>query len=126
MKSTKLYLIAMLTIAGFTFYSCDNEVPDIDNGDDNETAESHVIAASSGEANYLLTSDALNEGTVTIASSGYETESGAYWVYYQDKYLFRLAYNQGSAGVSSSYVLNNQGKVIERDHTYEIKRFTSY
>lgn len=125
MKSIK-YLIAMLVVAGLAFYSCDNETPGIDDGDGDETTESYVIAASSGEANYLLTSDALNSGSVSIANNGYETETGAYWVYYQDKYLFRLAYNQGNAGVSSSYILNNQGKVTERNHTYEIKRFTSY
>ena len=40
--------------------------------------------------------------------------------------MYRLVYNQGNAGVTSSYVLNTEGKVKERDNTYEIKRFTSY
>ena len=44
----------------------------------------------------------------------------------KDKYLYRLVYNQGNAGVTSSYVLNAEGKIKERDNTYEIKRFTSY
>ena len=37
-----------------------------------------------------------------------------------------MVYNQGNAGVTSSYVLNAEGKIKERDNTYEIKRFTSY
>ncbi|HBX19657.1 MAG TPA: hypothetical protein DEF88_04325, partial [Porphyromonadaceae bacterium] len=48
-------------------------------------------------ASYLLTSDVLNTGSVTTYKNGTITESGSYWVYFQDKYLFRLVYNQGSA-----------------------------
>src|SRR5690606_33305330 len=89
-------------------------------------SESYVIVAGSDEASYLLTSESLNTGSITNAKNGEETENGTYWVYYQDKYLFRLVYNQGNAGISSSYILDDQGKVKERNNTYEIKRFTSY
>lgn len=126
MKLSKLYLVATLFVAGLLFASCDdNEVPEIDNGD-NDVTEKYIIAAGSDEANYLLTSDALDDGSITTVNNGLETETGTYWIFYQDKYLFRLVYNQGNAGISSSYLLDKNGKVKERDNTYEIKRFTSY
>lgn len=128
----KLYLAAaVMLLAGLTFYSCDNDDPVIDDDDDEEVISNYVIATtsvtSSGDASYhLLTSDKLNDGTITSVNNGFEVESGTYWVYYQDKYLFRLVYRQGSPGVSSSYVLNDQGGVTVRNKVYEIKRLTSY
>ena len=68
----------------------------------------------------------IGEGTITTANNGLVTETGSFWIFYKDKYLYRLVYNQGNAGISSSYVMNADGKVEERDNTYEIKRFTSY
>ena len=68
----------------------------------------------------------MTEGTISAKNNGLTTESGTQWIFYQDKYLYRLVYNQGNAGVTSSYILNAAGKVEERDNTYEIKRFTSY
>lgn len=111
--------------------SCDDDMTNGggsngENGDGGETKSSYVISASVSDANYLLTSEKLDEGSISAKNNGKVTESGTQWIYYQDKYLYRLVYNQGNAGVTSSYVLNAQGKVEERDNTYEIKRFTSY
>lgn len=91
-----------------------------------EVVSSYVIAASTGENGILLTNDKLNEGTITTKNNGLTTESGTYWVYFKDKYLYRLVYNQGNAGVGSSYILTEEGKIEERDVTFETKRFTSY
>ena len=131
MKRSKLYLIPALLMAGLLFSSCDNDIPEPDDGNGDEVSESYVIAALDGTttvANYLLTSGGLDNGTITAKdnNNAHETDPGTYWVYYQDKYLFRLVYNQGNAGISSSYILDGQGKVKERNNTYEIKRFTSY
>ena len=68
----------------------------------------------------------MGDGSISAKNNGLTTESGTQWIFYKDKYLYRLVYNQGNAGVTSSYVLNTEGKVKERDNTYEIKRFTSY
>ncbi|SEF98523.1 DUF4374 domain-containing protein [Parabacteroides chinchillae] len=109
--------------------SCNDDMVEGGNGGgdgDNEALTSYVIAASVGDANYLLTADELAEGKVSAKNNGLTTESGTQWIFYQDKYLYRLVYNQGNAGVTSSYILNAKGKVEERDNTYEIKRFTSY
>lgn len=126
--------LAAAMLAGCMFTSCSDD-DDPDNGGNGgngsgsgsgETVSGYVIAASVADANYLLTAEKLNEGTVSAKNNGLTTESGSYWIYYKDSYLYRLVYNQGNAGVTSSYVLNAEGKVEERDKTYEIKRFTSY
>jgi hypothetical protein len=125
MKRSKLYLIPALLMAGLVFSSCDNDIPGPDDGNGDGVSESYVIVAGSDEASYLLTSESLNTGSITNAKNGEETENGTYWVYYQDKYLFRLVYNKGMRYQFFLYS-GRSGKVKERNNTYEIKRFTSY
>lgn len=120
------FFTAAIMLAGCMFTSCDDSADTIDDDDHNETLSSYVIAAAVGEANYLVTANTLTEGTVSTVKNGVTTESVTQWIYFQDKYLYRLVYNQGNAGVTSSYILNSQGNVEERDYTYEVKRFTSY
>ncbi len=119
--------LAIAMLAGTVLTSCDDSnVPD-NGGDDTPKAQSaYVIAAYESDANKLLTAESLNEGSVSATSSGKVTESVSQWVFYKDKYLYRLVYNQGSAGLTSSYILNAQGEIEERDNMFEIKRFTSY
>lgn len=117
---------AAAALLGGIFTSCSDDDP-VSNGNGTGGATStYVVAAASATASYLITNDKVTEGTNTIVGNGLETETGTQWIYYSDKYLYRLAYNQGSAGVTSSYILNGQGKVSQRDNTFEIKRFTSY
>lgn len=116
--------LAILTLSLSTACSDDNSPTDPNDG--TNAASSYVVAAGVETANYLLTADKLNEGFITTVKSGLETESGTYWVYYKDQYLYRLAYNQGEAGLTTSYILDKNGKVQERDYEYRIKRFTSY
>lgn len=132
---TKNYLLktfAAAMAAGTMMTSCSedtilNEGNNTDNGTDvAESISKYVIAASVDDANYLLTADTLAEGSISVQNNGLTTESSTQWVFWGDKYLYRLVYNQGNAGVTSSYILNSEGKIQERDNTYEIKRFTSY
>ena len=128
--------LAAALLVGGVFTSCSDDDPvNPDNGGNgngngggstSEVVSSYVVAASVGDANYLLTADTLGDGSISAKNNGLTTESGTQWIFYKDKYLYRLVYNQGNAGVTSSYVLNTEGKVKERDNTYEIKRFTSY
>lgn len=93
--------------------------PTSDNGD-------YVIAASEDDANCLLSTNSIDSGLISIKNNGLVTESGTQWVFYNNQYLYRLVYNQGNAGVTSSYIRNAQGNLEERNKTYEIKRFTTY
>lgn len=124
-KNYLSWSLAALLCAGLTT-SCDDDTTQ-GNGYDNDGALSnYVVAASVDKANYLLTNDKLDEGSITSKNNGKVTETGSQWIFYKDKYLYRLVYNQGNAGTSSAYELNAKGKVVERDNSYEIKRFTSY
>lgn len=118
-------LAALLCASSTT--SCNDDITGgNEKDDDNEALSSYVVAASVGDASYLLTAPTFAEGTVSAKNNGLTTESSYQWVFYKNQYLYRLMYNQGNASVSSSYILNAQGKMEERDNTYEIKRFTSY
>lgn len=86
----------------------------------------YVIAASEDDANCLLSTTSIDSGVVSIKNNGLVTESGTQWVFYNNQYLYRLVYNQGNAGVTSSYIRNAEGNLEERNKTYEIKRFTTY
>ena len=122
-KNHSLMTFAAVT-ASLTFASCEGNSPIEGNGTESQTQ--FVISATVNNANYLLTTDQLTDGSLTTVGAGKETDLGSFWIYYGDEYLFRLVYNQGGAGVSSSYELNEQGKIADRDGTYEIRRFTSY
>jgi hypothetical protein len=86
-----------------------------------------VIVATSDEASYLLQTGDLTQGALTIVNSGLETDNGTEWEFNGNKYLYRLQYNQGNAGTSSSYVLNADGQIEERSIAVEIRsRFTTH
>lgn len=118
--------LAAVLAAGAFFTAC--EQPGTDTtppaGGDGEPA--YVIAAGSGQANYLLTSSTLDSGSVTAEYQGTETPTGTAWLFYGDQYLYRLQYNQGSAGVTTSYVMDASGNVVARPKEYNITRFTTY
>ena len=89
-------------MCGFVLTSCseDDPVNPGNNGDNNndgtptsEVISNYVVAASVNDANYLLTADTLTEGTISAKNNGLTTESGTQWIFYQDKYLYRLVYN---------------------------------
>lgn len=135
----KMFLIggfAAALCAGVTFASCSNddngivENPNPDNGSDDNNGEGvkakFVISAMAGTANYIVESDALDEGEVTVLGNGLEAPTGTTWLFYKDLALYRLQYNQGNNGVTTSYELNAQGKAAKRDNEYQISRFTSY
>ena len=132
-KNYLLKTFAAAMAAGTMMTSC-SEDPILNEGNNNtdngtdvtESISKYVIAASVDDANYLLAADTLSEGNISVQNNGLTTESSTQWVFWGDKYLYRLVYNQGNAGVTSSYILNSEGKIQERDNTYEIKRFTSY
>lgn len=113
--------LAAALLVGGVFTSCSDDDPvNPDNGGNgngngggstSEVVSSYVVAASVGDANYLLTADTLGDGSISAKNNGLTTESGTQWIFYKDKYLYRLVYNQGNAGVTSSYVLNTEGRL---------------
>ena len=84
----KNYLMTGLAVAllvGGVFTSCSDDDPvNPDNGGNgngngggstSEAVSSYVVAASVGDANYLLTADTLGDGSISAKNNGLTTES---------------------------------------------------
>lgn len=99
---------------------------------DEETVnvEAYVLATSVADgdktANLLLTSESLTEGTISPINNGLVNDGATEWVFYNDRYLYALTYNQGNAGTTRSYVLDSDGQMRARSAEYKVSRFTSF
>ena len=93
------------------------------------TDYAYVIASqgifSNTTTNALLTTSSLNDGRVGM-ESGLVNDGASYWVFYGDKYLYGLTYNQGNAGTTRSYILREDMTLEARPAEYAVRRFTSY
>lgn len=91
------------------------------------TGAKFVVAATSADATYLLSMSSVTEGEASIKQSGTEVDNATSWVFWGNKYAYRLVYNQGNAGVTTSYTLDQYGEIQERNIRHEIQsRFTTY
>ena len=90
----------------------------------------YVIAAtvtmSNNSTPVLLTAESLEEGTVSPVNQGVVTDAASYWVFHGTDYLYGLAYNQGNAGLTRSFVMGNDYSIIARGKEYAVNRFTTY
>ena len=130
-KNHLLTGIAAVMLTGGLFTSCsDNEIPAPDEGGKGETKNTFVIPASTtasgNTTNVLLTAESVDEGTITTLNNGLVNDGATQWVFYKDKYLYGLTYNQGNAGDTRSYILNADGELETRSQSYKVKRFTTY
>lgn len=94
-----------------------------------EAVSSYVTVGSVGEdVSYVLAPESLNSGDITAVGNGVEIgfASAATWVFVGDQYLYRLAYNRGSDGVTNAFYLDSNGKLQQRKYTYNISNFTAY
>ncbi|MBO7291598.1 MAG: DUF4374 domain-containing protein, partial [Bacteroidaceae bacterium] len=96
----KNFIYSLLVVSVMALVACDennnSNTPPIN------TAEgAYVIASSvtaSGNTSYvLLTSDKLDDGSVSAVNNGLVNDGATYWVFYRNKYLYGLTYNQGNA-----------------------------
>ncbi len=118
-------VLAAAFLMGLLPISCSDDNDDPAPEPEPTSSGQWVIAASSTEASYLLQSDAVDEGELSIVGNGVETESATHWLFPKNKYAYGLQYNQGSAGVCNSYVLKD-GELIERSAAFEMPRFTAF
>jgi hypothetical protein len=56
---------------------------------------------------------------------GLVNDGASYWVFWGDKYLYALTYNQGNAGTTRSYVMNDDYTLCARPAEYAVRRFTT-
>lgn len=112
---------AMAVCAIFT--SCeDNHSPELPaTGSGN-----YVITATVDNVNTVLQAAAIGSGEISARNAGVEADGGTQWVYYKDRYLYNLQYNDGNAGGTTSFAMNASGQVEARPKSYNITRFTTY
>lgn len=111
------------------FYSCssDNSIPEVES-DPNESGFHFFLSAEGESAEYLLTTDNLEVGDLSIAGNGQELEQSGYTWIYNDRpsVAIGLIYQQGDPGVGLGYNLDDQGKLNELGQFQITSRFTSY
>ncbi len=124
----KISLIAFLATALMCFTACDNEsnepTPPASTANGAYVIASSVTA-SGNTTNVLLSSQSITEGSVSTINNGLVNDGATYWVFYQNKYLYGLTYNQGNAGTTRSYIMGDNG-IEARAAEYAVKRFTTY
>lgn len=102
----------------------------VDGGDgDSPSVFRYVTAGALGdEAAYITTAETLTSGTVTTIGNGLETDysSAATWLFFGDKYLYRLTYNRGSEGYTKAFYLDSNGQLKKRSKENTTYNFTSY
>jgi hypothetical protein len=129
----KKHLLAGLfaaSLAGMALTSCSEDDQNGSNNNSNVSTGNYVIAAtvtsSSTDTYVLLTAPSLDEGEVTTQGNGLVNEGATYWVFYANRYLYALNYNQGEAGTTQSFILNSTGALEKRSQEYYVNRFTTY
>lgn len=126
MRHSFIYGMAAVLAAGMLAASCSDEETGGGGGGTTQTEGDFVVAATVDDASYLLSTTTLESGSINAQNNGTTTASATQWVFWGNQFLYRLVYNQGNAGVTSSYVRDASGDIVERNRTYEVKRFTSY
>ncbi len=117
--------LAVAVCLGSAFTSCsDDDGPSFNKK--NTFKGNYVIPAAGGDTDYLLTSETLDEGEVSVKGSGKEFQDQiTYWVFYDENYFFGLTYNKGGAGTGACYYLDAYN-VPQKKYSYEFNRITSY
>lgn len=118
-----------MALTGMALTSCvETDFPG--SSSDSKSKGSYVIAAtatvSGSTVPVLLTAESLESGEITAAGNGLVNEGASYWVFYGNRYLYALNYNQGNAGTTQSFIMNAVGEVEKRTQEYNVNRFTTY
>lgn len=99
-------------------------------GESTATTSRYVVAAtvtgSNGNVPVLLTATSLDDGSISALGNGLTNDGASQWVFYKDKYLYALNYNQGNNATTRSYILNSAGQVEARAAEYSTRRYTTY
>lgn len=132
MKHIHKILFSALTIASLAT-SCDKEdVDEITEGNwgGDQGLTKYVITATpvgtTGIADYLLTTDFIDQGSISTAGNGIEQDgSYRYYMAYKEKF-FSLLYGQGNPGAVTTYRLTKGGQLMKTSdfQTETVQAFT--
>ena len=126
----KFAVVALSTIALAVVAACETNTNILTGGiQDNDAVRPYVLATqgtfTGNTTNALVTASDLNSGVVGM-TNGLVNDGASYWVFYGDKYLYGLTYNQGNAGTTRSYVMNEDYTLAARPAEYAVRRFTTF
>lgn len=128
MKTKILSKLSIATLAVVLFASCQMEDDYNTPGYNDGVARPYVIASqgtfSNTTTNALLSAESLDDGSVGM-ERGLVNDGASYWVFWGDKYLYGLTYNQGNAGTTRSYIMNEDYTLSARSAEYAVRRFTT-
>jgi hypothetical protein len=94
---------------------------------DSIEAHQYVVVATSPDGTYILQTDDITKGQISIQGNGIETEAATAWIFYNDKYAYDLVYKQGDPAEVGAYELDGKGKLKKRLNTYQMpSRYTTY
>ena len=126
----KFAVVTLSTIALAVMAACETNTNIPTGGtQDNDAVRPYVLATqgtfTGNTTNALVTASDLNSGVVGM-TNGLVNDGASYWVFYGDKYLYGLTYNQGNAGTTRSYVMNDDYTLAARPAEYAVRRFTTF
>ena len=126
----KFAIVALSTIMLALLAACETTTNNTTGGiQDNDDVRPYVLAAegtfTGTTTNALVAASNLDGGSVGMAD-GLVNDGASYWVFWGDKYLYGLTYNQGNAGTTRSYVMNSDYTLSARPAEYAVRRFTTY
>lgn len=115
-KKQLLGILALGALISMTSCSSDDEIKPGGEGG-TEVTSKFVVAATSGENDYLVKGDELSATTIFDAttSSAIQVAGSRSWNFYGNKVLYGFLYNQADAGTTASYILNSDGIVTQRN-----------
>lgn len=131
MKKNLLSVFVLAFVTSAMLVSCASEEPTPEGGEGAGAAMGEYVVAGSVTAsgnttNVLLTAPSLNEGMVSAKGNGLINDGASQWVFYGNRYLYALTYNQGNAATTRSYVRTSNGELKARSGEYSMKRYTTY
>lgn len=124
--NSRLFFAICALAIGTSFASCSDEEVPKDQPRESEKVE-FFIAATQGEASYLLAVPDVTKGTTTIKGKGLEADAYTAWVFPTPKVAIGLKYQKGDPGIGIGVALGPDGKIVKSGSEFQIKsRFTTY
>jgi hypothetical protein len=119
---------AMMTVA---LASCSDSEPNSGNNTTADTTADNFVCATSvvdndKTANVLLSTSTLDEGSISAINNGTVNDGATEWVYFDNKYLYALTYNQQNAGTTRSYIVDSKNQAKARSAEYKVSRFSTF
>ncbi|OAV69703.1 hypothetical protein Barb6XT_00339 [Bacteroidales bacterium Barb6XT] len=127
MNKRNIFLSAACAISSlFAFSSCDDETSVPEPPVVTEPFQ-YVIVATSEDGTYILQTNDISSGQISIVGNGIETEAATAWIFYGTQYAYDLVYRQGDPAQVAAYELGADGKLKKRLNTYQMpSRYTTY